>query len=125
LRFLIDECLHPSLVEVAAARDREAYHVAHIGLASTKDWDLMSRVVDGDFVFVTNNARDFRRLYAAQPLHAGLVVIVPQVPAAIQRAIFDAVIAEIGGEDGLVNEALEVTIDDGEVVFDRYEWPTS
>jgi hypothetical protein len=29
---------------------------------------------DGDFVLVTNNASDFRRLYAAQPLHAGLVI---------------------------------------------------
>ena len=32
----------------------------------------------GDFVVVTNNASDFRRLYATQPLHAGLVIITPQ-----------------------------------------------
>ena len=34
---------------------------------------------DGDFILVTNNASDFRQLYAAQPLHAGLVILIPAV----------------------------------------------
>jgi predicted nuclease of predicted toxin-antitoxin system len=123
LKILIDECLHPSLVEVAALRGHEAYHVAHHGLAATKDWNLMPVIVEGDFVFVTNNARDFRRLYAAQPLHAGLVIVVPQLPPPLQRQVFDVVLDEIGGEDGIVNEAIEVTIDDGEVRIARYGWP--
>ncbi len=52
------------------------------------DWDLMPRIVAGDFTFVMNNARDFLRLYAREPLHAGLIVIVPQVAPARQRELF-------------------------------------
>ncbi|MBV9509866.1 MAG: hypothetical protein JO303_06255 [Caulobacteraceae bacterium] len=74
---------------------------------------------------MTNNAADFRRLYRAQPVHAGLVILVPQAPPDRQRALFAAVLGEIGGEDGLINEALEVTLDGDEVVFNRYVWPAA
>jgi len=123
LRFLIDECLHPSLTEVAHGAGHESHHVNYLGLASTKDRDLMPRILEGDFVFVTHKAVDFRRLYRAQPLHAGLVILVPQSPPAQQRALFAAAIAEVGAEPGLINEALEVLIDGDEVVFQRYAWP--
>jgi predicted nuclease of predicted toxin-antitoxin system len=123
LRFLIDECLHPSLAEVAHGAGYEAHHINFLGLASTKDHDLMPRIVEGDFVFVTHNAVDFRRLYRGQPLHAGLIILVPQSPPARQRALFAAAIEEVGGEPGLINEALEVLVEGDEVVFQRYAWP--
>jgi predicted nuclease of predicted toxin-antitoxin system len=123
LRFLIDECLHPTLADVAHGAGHEAHHVNFLGLASTKDHDLMPRIVEGDFVFVTNNAADFRRLYQAQAIHAGLVIIVPQTPPSQQRALFLAAMEEIGPDNGLINEALEVLIDGDEVIFNRYEWP--
>jgi predicted nuclease of predicted toxin-antitoxin system len=123
LRFLIDECLHPTLAAVAHDAGHEAHHVNFLGLASTKDHDLVPTILEGDFVFVTNNAADFRRLYAAQPLHAGLVILVPQTPPDRQRALFAAAIEEIGDVDALLNEALEVVVEGDEVVFNRYEWP--
>jgi predicted nuclease of predicted toxin-antitoxin system len=123
LRFLIDECLHPTLADVAHGAGHEAHHVNFLGLASTKDHDLMPRILEGDFVFVTNNAADFRRLYQAQAIHAGLVIIVPQTPPSQQRALFLAAMEEIGPDNGLINEALEVLIDGDEVIFNRYEWP--
>jgi predicted nuclease of predicted toxin-antitoxin system len=123
LRFLIDECLHPTLADVAHGAGHEAHHVNFLGLASTKDHDLMPRILEGDFVFVTNNAADFRRLYQAQAIHAGLVIIVPQAPPTQQRALFLAAMEEIGSDNGLINEALEVLIDGDEVIFNRYEWP--
>jgi predicted nuclease of predicted toxin-antitoxin system len=123
LRFLIDECLHPTLADVAHGAGHEAHHVNFLGLASTKDHDLMPRILEGDFVFVTNNAADFRRLYQAQAIHAGLVIIVPQTPPTQQRALFLAAMEEIGPDNGLINEALEVLIDGDEVIFNRYEWP--
>jgi predicted nuclease of predicted toxin-antitoxin system len=123
LRFLIDECLHPTLADVAHGAGHEAHHVNFLGLASTKDHDLMPRILEGDFVFVTNNAADFRRLYQAQAIHAGLVIIVPQAPPTQQRALFLAAMEEIGPDNGLINEALEVLIDGDEVIFNRYEWP--
>jgi predicted nuclease of predicted toxin-antitoxin system len=123
LRFLIDECLHPTLADVAHGVGHEAHHVNFLGLASTKDHDLMPRILEGDFVFVTNNAADFRRLYQAQAIHAGLVILVPQAPPTQQRALFLAAMEEIGPDKGLINEALEVLIDGDEVIFNRYEWP--
>ncbi len=39
----------------------------------------MPRIVAEDYTFVTNNARDFRKLYGNEEIHAGLVIIVPQV----------------------------------------------
>jgi hypothetical protein len=80
----------------------------------------MPRLIDGDFTFVTNNARDFRKLYAKEALHAGLVIIVPQVLPARQRELFDAVLEELASTDELLNEAIEVTLEDEVLVITRY-----
>lgn len=124
MKFLIDECLHTSLVTVAQARDHEANHVSWLGLSGTTDWDLMPRIIEGDFVFVTNNAQDFRRLYRAEGLHAGLVIIIPQRPPAEQRQLFDTALDEIGSDpNALINEALELDLEGDEVVLQRYGHP--
>ncbi|WP_434733891.1 DUF5615 family PIN-like protein [Rhizobium sp. YTUHZ044] len=70
MKFLIDECLHTSLVAVAQDHGHDCFHVNWLGLSGETDWDLMPRIVAGDFTFVTNNARDFRKLYAKEELHA-------------------------------------------------------
>jgi DNA polymerase-4 len=85
VRFLIDECLSVDLVTVAGDSGHEARHVAHVGRAGWKDWNVVRYASDGDFVIVTNNASDFRQLYAAQPLHAGLVILIPVVNRAVQQ----------------------------------------
>lgn len=123
MKFLIDECLHTSLVGVAQARAHQADHVTWLGLGGTTDWDLMPRIVAGDFTFVTNNARDFRKLYAKEEIHAGLVIIVPQVTPARQRALFDALLEAISTEAALVNEVIEIVEDAGEAVLFRYSLP--
>lgn len=123
MNLLIDECLHTSLVAVAVARGHQAQHVNWLGLSGEADWDLMPRIVDDDFTFVTNNASDFRRLYAQQPLHAGLVIIVPQVAPAKQRELLETVLDELGEGDEPVNEAIEIRIEDGEAVIERYGLP--
>ncbi|MGR7995793.1 DUF5615 family PIN-like protein [Xanthobacter sp. ZOL 2024] len=123
MRFLIDECLHTSLVGVAQARSHQADHVTWLGLGGETDWDLMPRIVAGDFTFVTNNARDFRKLYAKEEIHAGLVIIVPQVTPARQRALFDALLEAISTEAALVNEVIEIVEDVGEAVLFRYSLP--
>ncbi|MFG1287884.1 DUF5615 family PIN-like protein [Xanthobacter versatilis] len=123
MKFLIDECLHTSLVGVARAHGHQADHVAWLGLGGGTDWDLMPRIVAGDFTFVTNNARDFRKLYAKEAIHAGLVIIVPQVTPARQRALFDAVLEAIVAEEALVNEVIEIVEEVGEAVLYRYALP--
>jgi predicted nuclease of predicted toxin-antitoxin system len=123
VNFLIDECLHTSLVEVAEERGHEATHVTYRGLSGVQDWNLMAPIQAGDFTFVTNNAKDFRRLYAQEEIHAGLVILIPNVPPAEQRELFDAALDELAVAPGLINEALEVGLAEGEIQITRYELP--
>jgi predicted nuclease of predicted toxin-antitoxin system len=123
LKFLIDECLHTSLVAVAQDHGHDCFHVNWLGLSGETDWDLMPRIVAEDFTFVTNNARDFRKLYANEQLHAGLVIIVPQVLPALQRELFILILRELAGVQYLVNEVLEVTIEEDTAVLTRYLLP--
>jgi predicted nuclease of predicted toxin-antitoxin system len=123
VKFLIDECLHTSLVAVAEGRGHEARHVNWLGLSGETDWDLMPRILAEDFTFVTNNARDFRKLYAQEEIHAGLLIIVPQVAPDKQRELFDALLDELGDDAAVVNEVIEIQFEDGAAVITRYDLP--
>jgi predicted nuclease of predicted toxin-antitoxin system len=123
VNFLIDECLHTSLVEVAVEYGHEATHVTYRGLSGVQDWNLMAPIREGDFTFVTNNAKDFRRLYAQEEIHAGLVILTPNVPPSEQRKLFEAALDDLVMALGLINEALEVGIVDGDIQITRYELP--
>ena len=123
MKFLIDECLHTSLVAVAQQHGHISNHVNWLGLSGETDWDLMPCIVAEDFTFVTNNASDFRRLYAREPLHAGLVIIVPQVAPALQRELFEAILDDLVEGGDPINEAIEIFIDGDEVVIERYALP--
>lgn len=114
-RFLIDECLHTSLVELAHAAGHAADHVNYLKLGGTKDWQLMDTVLERDYTFVTNNRSDFLALYNRAPLHAGLVIIVPNVTPPRQRELFQVALDHIG-QGEIVNAVLEV-----EYVGDRIE----
>lgn len=124
VKLLIDECLHTSLTKVATDKLYEAYHVTHLGMSGLKDHELMLRIRDEDFTFVTNNAVDFRRLFAKQPIHSGLVIIVPNVVPAIQRALFEAALNHIGDRD-LTNRALEIKLSKDLAIIEEYESPIS
>ena len=63
-------------MSVASGAGHEALHVADVGKAGWKDWNGVRYASDGDFVLVTNDTSDYRRLYAKQLLHAGLVIII-------------------------------------------------
>lgn len=125
MKFLVDECLHTSLVAVAEGRGHEARHVNWLGLSGETDWDLMPRIIAEDFTFVTNNARDFRKLYARLELHAGLLIIVPQVAPDRQRELFDALLEELGADAAIVNEVIEIELEDGAAVINRYDLPAA
>ena len=93
------------------------------GLSGVQDWNLMAPIREGEFTFVTNNAKDFRKLYAQEDIHAGLVILIPNVPPTQQRALFDAVLDDLAAAPGLINEALEVRVVEGEIEITRYELP--
>ena len=123
MRFLIDECLTVDLVAVARQAGHDAQHVAHVGKAGWKDWNVVRYARDGDFVLVTNNASDFRRLYAAQPLHAGLIILIPAVNRVMQQRLFKAALDELATVGEPVNRVLEVDLNGDEVTLTLYDLP--
>ena len=122
MRFLIEECLHESLVGVAHGAGFEATHVNHLGLSGKPDWELAERIVKDEFTFVTNNRMDFIRLFGEMELHAGLIVIIPNVVPSLQRALFGAAILYIAGNE-LINSAIEVSLVGKTVKCVEYEIP--
>ncbi len=123
MRFLIDECLSLDLVGTANAAGHEAYHVAHVGRAGWKDWHVAAYARDRELVLVTNNGTDFRTLYAEQPLHIGLIIIVPSVGRSTQQRLFRMALAELAEAGEPVNQVLEIDLDGSDVVFRFYDLP--
>lgn len=123
MRFLIDECLTIELVAVANRAGHEARHVAHIGRRGWKDWNVVRYAAESDFILVTNNASDFRRLYAKEVLHAGLVILIPNVRRELQRRLFRGALDQLAIIGEPVNRVLEVDLDGDDVTFALYDLP--
>jgi len=124
MKFLIDECLHTSLLKIARDAGYSCEHVNFLGLSGRKDRDLVRRVQAEEYTFVTNNRTDFEKLYARERLHPGLVIFVPSVAPAQQRALFRAALSHIAGQD-LTNAVLEVDLDGTTIICTQYRWPLS
>jgi predicted nuclease of predicted toxin-antitoxin system len=123
IRFLIDECLTPQLAAEAHARGFEAHHVNWLGLTSTSDRGLWPQIVSGDFTFVTNNAKDFLRLYRSVDVHAGLLVVLPSVGTARQKQLFGAALDAIIAAGSDITGELVIVDADGTVTIRRYPDP--
>lgn len=123
MRFLIDECLHESLVGVAQAACYEATHVNHLGLSGRPDWALSERIIRDEFTFVTNNRVDFIQLFGRMELHAGLIVVLQNVAPALQRVLFQAALQYSHGRD-LTNSVIEVSVQNNLVRCVEYGLPT-
>ena len=136
MKLLIDECLSPSLVEVAVRKGHpESSHVVWLGKAGWKDWELKPVILAGDWTFVTRNSVDFRGpahrpgtkgQYADVSLHAGLICVNGPVgmDAELQSELLEIALEEIGTGE-LINGVLEVSLDDleGDVDIVRYDLP--
>ena len=105
---LVDECLHTSLTKVANEAGCEAHHVVH--RAGLQDYELCLIIFREEFVFVTNNGRHFRELFAETELHPGLVIIVPNVKPPMQRELFRAALKQIKRLPSMVNKVMESTV---------------
>lgn len=125
MRFLIDECLSVQLVDVAGEAGHAAHHVAHVGKAGWKDWNVVHYAREQDFVLVTNNAADFRKLYAAEPLHAGLVILIPNVDGEMQQRLFKGALDQLARYGEPINQVLEVDLEGEEATFLFYELPSN
>jgi predicted nuclease of predicted toxin-antitoxin system len=122
VKLLIDECLHASLVELAHVAGHVADHVNYLGLGGSKDWQLMDNIRQQDYTFVTNNRSDFLTLHGREPLHAGVIIIVPSVKPVDQRELFSAALKHIGARD-LTNTVVEVEYAGNRIVCSEYALP--
>lgn len=122
MKLLIDECLHTSLVEIAHAAGHVADHVNYLGLGSSKDWQLMVTIRQQEYTFVTNNRSDFLALHGKEPLHAGVIIIVPSVIPSHQRELFSAALKHIGARD-LTNTVVEVNYVGKQIACSEYPLP--
>ena len=121
LTFLIDENLSPVLVGTAQAFGHVAFHINHRGWSSLKDPQLLRRLLNEDLTLVTNNWDDFRPMPARTAVHAGIVVILPNVLRRRQVELFTAALEAIRDHAlDMVNTVLEVDVD-GTVM--RYSMP--
>lgn len=130
MRLWIDECLSPTLVGVAQRR-YEATCNEYRGLLHAKDPVLYAVVSQEEWVFVTNNERDFRALTARERLHSGLILL-PQRVAADQRLMLEAVLDYIGLHSAkadmlaaawMTNRVVEYN--DKDDTISASEWPPS
>lgn len=138
MKLFIDECLSNELTKMAIDRGHVgSSSVTYRGLAGTKDWDLVPKVVQGDFTLVTKNSIDFRGkadkpgekgLYKDIEVHAGLICLNGPVgmDLDLQMELFEIALDEIDALGGdLVNQCLEVTLDDDDKMrITLYELPT-
>ncbi len=122
MRFLIDECLHESLVGVPHGAGFVATHVNHRGLSGKPDWELADRIVQDEFTFVTNNRADFIRLFGRMELHAGPIIIVANAVPVLQRALFEGAVKYLAGK-ALINSAIEVSLEGKAVQCVEYQLP--
>jgi predicted nuclease of predicted toxin-antitoxin system len=122
MKFLIDECLHTSLVSLAHDAGHVCEHVNFVGLGGHKDWQLMTKIRREDYTLVTNNRADFTALYAKEQLHAGLIIILPNVTPSRQRELFKAALAHIGKRN-LVNAVVEVGLVGATAICSEYQYP--
>ena len=126
MKFLIDECLSPDLVEIARNQGFGlSTHVNWLGLQSAEDWTIVRHAVDKDYVIVTNNTTDFITLVGRENIHAGLVCLnaTPSLmDLEVQKILFKAALDELAGDEP-VNDVLDITLTTAlETIFNRYVW---
>lgn len=112
-RILVDECLTADLVASAQARGLDATHVRFMGKAGVQDYNLVDVILDGGYLFVTQNARDFLKLFSKVDIHDGLLLILPKSRAAEQVLLFEAALDFIETLEHTINRVIEVhAVDD-------------
>ena len=72
---------------------------------------------------MTNNASDFRRLYAATDVHSGLVILVPNVVQETQVVLFREALKKLEQCEDTVNKVLEVDIRTEDITLTIYDFP--
>ena len=85
-------------------------HIRDLHLLGSPDWDIVNRIQSEDWTLVTNNGRDFLKLYSRLNIHAGLVIIVPNVGLKQQRNLFRTALRKLGPTPDLVNRVAKINL---------------
>jgi len=126
VKFLIDECLSPELTAIAWNQGFHSMHVTRVGLRSKSDSAIVQHAIEDDWVLVTNNVTDFKRLVGTQEVHPGLICInvAPGLmKLEVQKSLFRHALKQVAGDDP-INTVVEITLlSDSTVRTSRYTWP--
>ena len=82
----------------------------------------MATIGRQEYTFVTNNRSDFLVLHGREPLHAGVIIVIPSVTPVRQRELFSAALKHIGARD-LTNTVVEVKYEETRIVCSEYALP--
>lgn len=127
MRLWFDEDLSPTLVQMANERGFDATCNRDRGVLGRKDPQLRQLVQSEEYVFVTDNASDFRPMYERDEVHPGLVVMPAEVTRERQQQLVGTLISWImtaaaadqqSPADFMVNKLVEVNNEGGCTVRD-------
>ena len=122
MKFLIDECLSPTLAALARERGYpESTHVTWLGLRARQDWALVRRAVADGYVLVTNDRGDFAPLIEREQHHPGLVCITVAhglMSLDVQTRLFAHALTLLAGQD-IEGRVLETALDADRTVRTR------
>ena len=65
----------------------------------------------------------FANSYATEPLHAGLVILIPNVDGEMQQRPFQSALEQIANYGEPINQVLEVDVEGDEATFTFYDLP--
>ena len=115
MRFLIDECISPSLTRhLIELGLHDAIHPRDRGRLREPDHVVFARAIAEDRIIVTENADDFRKLAAGVDLHPGLIIL-PSVARLEAQRLMDLAIEHLARlntdrpQDAAVNSVLTIT----------------
>jgi len=124
VKFLIDECLSPTLATIARKQGfAESTHVTWIGLRSHQDWAIIRRAINDGYVLVTHDTADFTALLEREADHPGLIcmsVAHGLMGLAVQQALFNRALRQMAGDE-LAGQVMELRLmNDRTIRMDRY-----
>ncbi len=133
-RLLLDECLSPRLVKSACDAGLDCSCVRDRGWLGLKDPELVRCVMDGDYILVTVNSRDFRGkgfispggLYLFEEMHPGLICLnsVQPMTYEIQNYLFGIALEDLASIGDMLNMVLDVSQDaSGDATVEFYPIP--
>lgn len=83
-----------------------------MGKTGWQDHNLVPFAVENDYIIVTNNRRDFLKLYMQHGLHGGLIILVPRADRRRMDALFSIALDTLAHlNDDIVNRTIEVLAD--------------